>query len=183
MSVWPQSEPPTLKSWVLCWAVAGFVCGFFGPIVLNPEANQGPLLGLLITGPGGALAGLCVGLIMKWWSLPAVQQWRALMATTIIGSVSILIFVLPAAELRGYVIQASIVECQPPLNFLPAAIEEWQQRIERVDWAEPRTDWQQDMRNKADNANGVVLRLMVQRRAAIYRHRKPWNNGVITSSG
>ena len=29
----------------------GFAAGFFGPIILNPEANQGPLLGIFITGP------------------------------------------------------------------------------------------------------------------------------------
>ena len=35
----------------------GFVCGFFGPMIFAPEANQGPLLGLFITGPLGFVAG------------------------------------------------------------------------------------------------------------------------------
>src|SRR5262249_53127379 len=35
----------------------GFVGGFFGPIIFTPDANQGPLLGLLITGPLGFLLG------------------------------------------------------------------------------------------------------------------------------
>jgi hypothetical protein len=35
----------------------GFCLGFFGPILLTPEANQGPLLGLFITGPLGAVLG------------------------------------------------------------------------------------------------------------------------------
>jgi hypothetical protein len=39
----------------------GFVLGFFGPMVFAPEANQGPLLGILITGPGGAALGAIVG--------------------------------------------------------------------------------------------------------------------------
>ncbi|MCW1382789.1 hypothetical protein OLX02_08120 [Novosphingobium sp. KCTC 2891] len=39
----------------------GFVGGFVGPIILTPEANQGPLLGILVTGPGGFLVGLVVG--------------------------------------------------------------------------------------------------------------------------
>jgi hypothetical protein len=39
----------------------GFVGGFFGPMVLAPEANQGPLLGLLITGPGGLVLGAVAG--------------------------------------------------------------------------------------------------------------------------
>ncbi len=39
----------------------GFAGGFFGPIIFTPEANQGPLLGIFITGPLGFLAGLVVG--------------------------------------------------------------------------------------------------------------------------
>ncbi|MEZ5558212.1 MAG: hypothetical protein R3E86_06645 [Pseudomonadales bacterium] len=35
----------------LCGAV-GFVGGFVGPLIFAPDANQGPLLGLFITGPG-----------------------------------------------------------------------------------------------------------------------------------
>jgi hypothetical protein len=34
-----------------------FCAGFFGPMVFAPGANQGPLLGLFITGPLGFLAG------------------------------------------------------------------------------------------------------------------------------
>ena len=42
-------------SWALVLGVTGFVCGFFGPMVFSPDANQGPMLGLFITGPGGAV--------------------------------------------------------------------------------------------------------------------------------
>jgi len=35
----------------------GFVGGFFGPLIFAPGANQGPLLGLFITGPLGFLLG------------------------------------------------------------------------------------------------------------------------------
>lgn len=39
----------------------GFVAGFFGPMLLAPGANQGPLLGIFITGPGGSLLGALAG--------------------------------------------------------------------------------------------------------------------------
>lgn len=39
----------------------GFVAGFFGPMILAPEANQGPMLGIFITGPAGAAIGAIVG--------------------------------------------------------------------------------------------------------------------------
>ncbi|HEU4436396.1 MAG TPA: multidrug ABC transporter permease [candidate division Zixibacteria bacterium] len=34
-----------------------FCAGFFGPMIFAPGANQGPMLGLFITGPLGFLAG------------------------------------------------------------------------------------------------------------------------------
>jgi hypothetical protein len=39
----------------------GFCGGFFGPLVFAPEANQGPLLGIFITGPLGSLLGAIGG--------------------------------------------------------------------------------------------------------------------------
>jgi|SRR5579863_9500599 hypothetical protein len=45
----------------------GFSAGFFGPLILNPGANQGPLPGIFITGPLGFLAGAVGGAI--YWSV------------------------------------------------------------------------------------------------------------------
>jgi hypothetical protein len=42
----------------------GFISGFFGPLIFHPEGNQGPLLGILITGPAGFLLGLLGGAIL-----------------------------------------------------------------------------------------------------------------------
>ena len=44
----------------------GFAAGFFGPMILKPDANQGPLLGIFITGPGGFLLGLLYGIVREW---------------------------------------------------------------------------------------------------------------------
>ena len=41
----------------------GFVGGFFGPMLLTPQANLGPLLGIFITGPLGLVLGAIGGLI------------------------------------------------------------------------------------------------------------------------
>ena len=43
-----------------------FAAGFFGPMIFTPESNQGPLLGLLITGPLGFVLGGVSGLV---WGL------------------------------------------------------------------------------------------------------------------
>jgi hypothetical protein len=39
----------------------GFILGFLGPMIFSPTSNQGPLLGIFITGPIGFLIGLVVG--------------------------------------------------------------------------------------------------------------------------
>ena len=41
----------------------GFAGGFFGPILLAPDANQGPLLGIFFTGPLGVFIGFLLGFI------------------------------------------------------------------------------------------------------------------------
>ena len=42
----------------------GFAGGFFGPLIFTPEANQGPLLGIFITGPLGFIAGAIGGALV-----------------------------------------------------------------------------------------------------------------------
>jgi hypothetical protein len=39
----------------------GFAAGFFGPMIFAPGANQGPLLGIFITGPAGVVLGAMGG--------------------------------------------------------------------------------------------------------------------------
>jgi hypothetical protein len=46
----------------LLMGFTGFVIGFFGPIRFQPWANQGPMLGLFVTGPGGVLLGVILGI-------------------------------------------------------------------------------------------------------------------------
>jgi hypothetical protein len=42
-----------------------FAAGFFGPMIFVPGANQGPMLGIFITGPLGFLAGLVYGIVRE----------------------------------------------------------------------------------------------------------------------
>jgi hypothetical protein len=54
----------TVGAWVV--GGIGFCGGFFGPLIFAPQANQGPLLGIFITGPLGFLAG-GIGGYAYWW--------------------------------------------------------------------------------------------------------------------
>lgn len=41
----------------------GFIGGFLGPMIFAPGANQGPLLGIFITGPAGFVVGGIIGFV------------------------------------------------------------------------------------------------------------------------
>jgi hypothetical protein len=67
--VWVRADnmPRHLADFIFYGAVLfggiGLAAGFFGPIIFAPEANQGPLLGIFITGPAGILVGAGAGLV------------------------------------------------------------------------------------------------------------------------
>ena len=71
--VWKATDGETkgVLATSLTWAGASapwdFSGGFFGPMIFTPDANQGPLLGLLITGPLGCVVGAVGGLIVGLW--------------------------------------------------------------------------------------------------------------------
>lgn len=48
------------------FGLIGFLGGFVGPMLFAPDSNQGPLLGIFITGPGGVVLGALAGAV---WSL------------------------------------------------------------------------------------------------------------------
>ena len=60
-----ESGAPSVFWWILITGGIGFAAGFFGPIALNPEANQGPLVGIFVSGPVGALLSLVLYLLSR----------------------------------------------------------------------------------------------------------------------
>lgn len=52
----------------------GFALGFFGPIAFMPRANQGPLLGIFITGPMGFTVGGILGALYSRFLSPATRN-------------------------------------------------------------------------------------------------------------
>lgn len=55
-----------MLKWGAILGIVGFLGGFVGPVIFTPEANQGPLLGIFITGPLGFVLGLVVGFILRF---------------------------------------------------------------------------------------------------------------------
>lgn len=54
---------PTAFLWATVMGAVAFLGGFLGPMLFAPSANQGPMLGIFITGPLGFVAGGVAGAI------------------------------------------------------------------------------------------------------------------------
>jgi len=165
---------PTLRRWVTLPATLGFAAGFLGPAILNPEANQGPLFGIFITGPGGAALGLALGLAVRWLPISAAREWQLLWGASAALTVWTLIMSLPGPRLLGYVIDAELRSCSPPSQSLEQAMSFWERRLAGTD---ARPGWQADARASIAADRGMVLELSPLRTVGIYEDRKPWSKG------
>jgi hypothetical protein len=163
--------------WGLLFGLAGFAAGFFGPVLLNPEANQGPLLGLLLTGPGGVLLGVILGAIFNQLPLPARSSSMFMVALAAAGVLVILYFSLPPPKLVGNVINAEIKSCSKPDVLTDAAVARWKKELAHVTGFKPRSDWESEMKEKSSQLTGVVVEVQVLRKRGVYENRKPWNAG------
>src|SRR6185295_2347141 len=100
--------------WALALGAVGGAAGFFGPMILSPDANQGPMLGLFITAPGGALAGLVLGVIFRF--LPFTDSVRLQALTffcTALGA-GTLWFALPEPVAVANIVEGTIGRCRSP---------------------------------------------------------------------
>lgn len=83
--------------WTLALGITGGVAGFFGPMFLNPEASQAPMLGLMITGPGGALVGRLLGHVFRFLPFSDSVRGQALLLSCTLLGLGTLWFALPEA--------------------------------------------------------------------------------------
>jgi hypothetical protein len=172
-----------LLRWFLIMGAVGFAAGFFGPVTFNPGANQGPLLGIFITGPAGALLGALLYLICLVLGVSEGGQRQILWISSAALAVGILVYCLPPPALQGELIDAQIQGCEAPAQRVDSAIDDWQKRVAAVTWASPRPNWQADERQRSQLDDGAVLNVVILRRKQLYEKRKPWNRGRITANG
>jgi hypothetical protein len=171
------------SKWILILGAVGFAAGFIGPMIFVPEANQGPLVGIFISGP----AGFALGAIL--WGLCALikpsprMQWRTLYTIATLGVVTTLLCVQPQPALLGYVFDGEVQSCEPASATEAAVIDHWEKRIAEYSYAEPRAGWREDMQRQLRDAPGVVVRVRMQRQNAIRENRKPWNRGGQFAAG
>ena len=165
--------------WPLLLGAVGFASGFFGPMLFIPEANQGPLSGIFITGPAGAALGLVLLGVCTVFDVSSRLQWRFLIATAIVGGLTVLLLMQPEPALRGYVMDLEVESCDAPIDAAPQILDYWSKRISEVTWATARPGWQQDMQQRLREAPGVVLKVQIRQQISVWEKRKPWNRGEL----
>jgi len=168
--------------WALVLGAVGFAAGFFGPMVLSPESNLGPIIGILFSGPGGALAGAILGAIFGLLPVSQTRRRQVLGVACMVLAIGTLYYCLPEPAVRGYVIDAQVEACAPPSQAVDAAVAQWEQAVARVTWAAPAANWKETAISNVQRDPGVVLTLRIQRKSAILRHRQPWDRNR-TSAG
>ena len=156
----------------------GFCAGFFGPIALNPGANQGPLVGIFITGPGGAILGAVVGGLLGIMGASRASCVAALATTAALLAGATLFFALPEPEFKGNVLELRVESCVSPLALKAEAFEYWDKRIAAASWAAVRAGWKDSFEAMAAADPGVVLGVAVTRSTGVYENRKPCNKGT-----
>lgn len=62
-SLWARVEaaPAWAGIGAMLLGFTGFVIGFYGPMRFQAWSNQGPMMGIFVTGPGGVLLGALIG--------------------------------------------------------------------------------------------------------------------------
>ena len=169
--------------WALALGVVGGAAGFFGPMLLNPDANQGPMLGLFITGPGGALAGLVLGCIFRILPFTDSVRGQALVLFCTLLGAGTLWFSLPEPVAKVNVIDGTIGSCYSPAKLMPPAIARWEDMVARYPNSPQRENWRDDTARMVRESPGVIVEIELGRRNAVIEHRKPWNHGQLGTRG
>ena len=184
----PPADESTLRSilrytrrWAIVLGIVGFVCGFVGPMVFSPDANQGPMLGIFITGPGGALLGAILGVIVGGARPPAAIAAKALVVASVVLAAVSLYFSMPEPQYSANVVDVEIVGCATPDTIRDKAMDYWDDQVAKVTWAPPRAGWKQDFDRMVATSPGVVLDVRVLRESKLYENRKPWNRGTFVA--
>ena len=156
----------------------GFLFGFLGPIALSPDANQGPLLGIFITGPGGAVLGLLVGVVTGALGVSPSTFKTVLASVGTALALTTLFFSTPEPQYCAGILDAMIKECSPPSSRRDKAIAYWEEALTRTNhYFTPRVTWKQELDRMLATEPAVVLKLHVFRRSGLFENRKPWNRG------
>jgi len=170
-----------MRRWATVLGIVGFVCGFIGPMVFSSNADQGPMIGIFITGPGGALVGVVLGGVVDLLKVPQPIASRALYVVATIEAAVILYYCIPQPRFYADIVDGEIRQC-----ILPASLrEKTVARLNEVTAAHPPLrnpiHWGQAFDKALAEKEGVVIEVHVFRRSKLYENQARWNHGMLVA--
>jgi len=99
-------------TWALTFGIVGFLSGFIGPMIFNPSANQGPMLGIFITGPAAFVVGGLFGAISAFNKLSTRHNLYALIVCSVFVTGFLINVSVPEPRTLGFVVDAEIRDCK-----------------------------------------------------------------------
>ncbi len=173
-----MTAPPAPRSCartVVLFAVSGFLAGFLGPMVLSPDSNIGPIIGILFSGPAGALLGLVACLLARL--APQLFGPAVLRGLAAAFALVTLYFCLPEPRAVESVLDAEVSDCRAPLELYPEALQRWEEALARTPQARPLPDWQQQARQSVQDFGALAVTVHVVRSRMVFEKRRPWERG------
>ncbi len=168
----------SIVRWATVLGGTGLACGFIGPMVFAPEANQGPMLGLFITGPGGAVLGAFVGGLVQAFEVGAAAAKRALQLGAAALAAVTLYAAIPKPHYVADLVHGELRGCTPPGQLRGAAVK----RLEEFAAAHPPlrnpVDWGSAVDRTLSQDRGVVVEVQLAWSRRLYRAEARWNLGL-----
>ena len=187
MTVSRQDRPAVLE-WVIVLTLAWFLAGFIGPMIVVPSANQGPMVGIFITGPLGFIAGAILGWLSVLFKAERRQAKNALYGLAAVGTIAIIYFVTPSPRKEAELISGTLEQCQSPSTLRAETVARLQSLSERqfASWKKPNPwtldAWERRFDESLAAEGGVILTIHTTQIAAQYRGKSRWNAGKVTMS-
>ncbi|HEX3603840.1 MAG TPA: hypothetical protein VHU43_07090 [Steroidobacteraceae bacterium] len=171
----PQTRPQSCPRTVALFTLSGFLAGFVGPMILSPDSNLGPIIGILFSGPAGLVLGVIACVLAR--HAPRVFTTGVLRSLAAVLVVVTLFHCFPKPRAIESVLDAEVIDCAPPADLYAAALSKWQAALAGARQAHPLPDWQDRARRNVDAFEGVAVTLRITRSRIIFERRKPWNRG------
>lgn len=156
---------------------AGLIPGFYLPIFLNPGANQGPFLGLFVTGPTSFVCGIIIGIVFQIFNFKRVTKIIILspIVTAIICWTTVLS--LPEDLLLSRNISGEILHRSNPIERLNSRIKWWDELIKNEAYIRPTLDWKGKIKNIFETEQGCLVTVNVHALRMTNLRKRPWNSG------
>lgn len=164
--------------WITVLGIVGFLSGFVGPMLLAPDANQGPMLGIFITGPGGAVLGAVLGSIVGMIGWASSRNRQALYICATLLAVVTLYFCIPSPRYRADVVEGDILTCTVADSLREKTIDSLNKTTAGRPNQKP-IKWDEKFDLAIAEKPGVIIVLHIARFTKGFEKQALWNRGEL----